>query len=697
MVHPRLRPYFKLIRHVRAPFIGAVLCGIIYGLSSGFGLPFMTKTIFPLLFSSDLHGGETGYYVRLSDDSVVAIEWRDGWYPTSPALNWTATNTPPVEAFTVAPMTKIGENRDKPKLLSDPALPEGRTWILTTNGQPAQMTGPVLLAPGNGKPLEAINQDGISPSDFILGLGLEHWQLILVAVGLVPITFAVRGLSAFLNVYLINYSGLRVLEEIRKSIFARLQEVEISFFTERPQGDLMSRLFNDTTQLQHSVVNVANDLIKQPVTFLGAMGFLIYTSIQKSEIAFILFSLAIIPICVIPIRYAGKKLLKKALHMQIHTGTANALVQENISGHREVRAFNLQEREKSRFQKVISDLFREQMKIVKYSSFLSPTIEFISACGVSAAIFYAAGKGITLEDFTPLVMALYLSYEPVKKLGAIHSQVKKGLASLDRIEEIVNQPIQVTDPASPTPFPNKVDHISFDHVGFSYGEDKPVLRDISLRANMGDCIAIVGPSGAGKSTLIQLLCRFYDPSNGQISINGSNIREFRQCDLRKHISLVSQDTTLFNDSIENNIRLGDLDASEEDILKAAEQAQALDFIQALPDGFQTIIGEKGSKLSGGQKQRLSIARAFLRDAPIIIFDEATSALDTENESRVQMAMNRLVTGKLSFVIAHRLSTVKDATTIIVMDAGVIESMGTHTELLSSSPLYSQLVEKQSLL
>ncbi|MCD8534889.1 MAG: hypothetical protein LR011_08915 [Verrucomicrobia bacterium] len=247
----------------------------------------------------------------------------------------------------------------------------------------------------------------------------------ILAVGLLPLAFAVRGLSSFFNVYLINYTGLRVLEDIRCQLFTKIQNLDITFFTSHSQGDLMSRLFNDTSQLQVSVVNVANDLIKQPVTFLGAMGFLIFKSIEKSEIIFILFSLAIIPVCVLPIRFAGKKLLKKALQMQQQTGKANALVQENLAGYREIRSFNLQNREKSRFLVTIRDLFREQMKIVKYSSFLSPLIEFISAIGISMAIFYAAGKGITLEDFTPLIMALYLSYEPIKKLGPIHNQIKK--------------------------------------------------------------------------------------------------------------------------------------------------------------------------------------------------------------------------------------------------------------------------------
>lgn len=695
MIHPRLRPYFKLIKHVKGPFIGAVLFGILYGISSGFGLPFMTKTIFPLIFSGELHTHPHKYFIKLDDDSMAILEWKNGWYTKQAGM---VTNSPPagVSAFENAAQIKIANSKESPKLsLQKEEL--NLIWLSNGTDDPRQIAGPIYIQENGKGDLKELVSSSFSPSEFIRSLKLSQWQMIMLAVGLVPITFAIRGFSGFMNVYLINFSGLKVLEEIRRKIFKKIQEVEISFFTERPQGDLMSRLFNDTTQLQHSVVNVANDLIKQPITFIGAMAFLIYTSIEQSEIAFILFSLAIIPICVIPIRFAGKKLLKKALQMQIQTGKATAMVQENLSGHREVRAFNLQNREIKRFTQVIQSLFKEQMKIVKYSSFLSPTIEFISAIGISMAIYYAAGKGITLEDFTPLVMALYLSYEPIKKLGAIHNQIKKGLASLDRIEEILHQPPGIKDPINPETFPKQIDRVAFEKVCFEYNKENPkVLSEVSLMTSMGESIALVGPSGAGKTTLIQLLCRFYDPSKGRIMINDHDIKSFSLSELRENISLVSQDTVLFNDTIENNIKLGNLNATRDEISTAAKNAQALDFINKLPEGFDTVIGEKGSKLSGGQKQRISIARAFLKQAPIIIFDEATSALDTENEAKVQQAMSQLIVGKLAFIIAHRLSTVKHADQIVVMENGSVNATGNHEELMLSSALYHQLVKKQSL-
>lgn len=667
MIHSRLRPYFKLINNVRTPFIIAVLCGIVYGVSSGFGLPFMTKTVFPILFNSQPEENGFQYGLRKSDGEISMMTWKNGWYIESPGG---------AESESI----KIAENRESPQLIAS-EKPDTGTLVFRKTDQDNwsdYQQNPSLL------------------TSWLKNLNLEHWQLTLFAVGLVPLTFAVRGLSGYFNILLINYSGLKVLEEIRLRIFAKLQSVEISYFSTRSQGDLLSRLFNDTTQLQHSVVNVANDLIKQPITFLAAMGFLIYTSIQKSEIAFILFSLAVIPICVLPIRFAGKKLLKKALRMQIHTGRANALVQENLAGHKEIRSYNLEERENKRFVNVIRSLFKEQINIVKYSSFLSPTIEFISALGVSAAIYYAAGKGITLEDFTPLVMALYLSYEPIKKLGAIHNQVKKGLASLDRIEEILHEPEKIKDPSSPRSFPDQIQTIEFQNTSFSYASELKAVEEIDFRCNMGESIALIGPSGAGKSTLIHLLSRFYDPMSGSIRINDIDIKDFIVRDLREHISLVSQDTMLFNDTIRNNLLLGNPNASDKQLQLAVTQAQAKEFIDELPQGFETVIGDRGNNLSGGQKQRISIARALLKDAPIIILDEASSALDTENEKKVQLAINKVTQGKLAFIIAHRLSTVRNADKIVVLKKGRVEQIGTHDELMSKSKTYSDLVASQNI-
>ncbi len=685
MINPRLRPWFRLIGKVKAPFIGAVICGVIYGIASGFGLPFMTRTVFPVLFATSPVESNTELGVRVSSGDILPLQWREGWY-------WTPEQTGEDEPSQKPESVPVAMDRETPVLSPDPLLRETE-WKLPAVDDPVKITGPLYWIDRRTGEMEEVDS---SPVNFLMRLHLPRWQMLLLAVGLVPITFAIRGVSAFLNVYLINYTGLRVLEDIRGQMFEKIQKLDIPFFTNHSQGDLLSRLFNDTTQLQHAVVNVANDLIKQPITFLGAMTYLVYTSIQKSEIAFILFSLAVIPVCVLPIRYAGKRLLKKALQMQQQTGRANALVQENLSGYREVRAFNLQKRESGRFIAAIRDLFREQMKIVKYSSFLSPTIEFISALGISVAIFYAAGKGITLEDFTPLIMALYLSYEPVKKLGAIHNHVKKGIASLDRIEEILDYPVRINPPANPEPFPSAIETLSLDDVAFSYDESIPVLTGVGFEARMGQSIALVGPSGAGKSTLIQLLCRFFDPTSGAIRINGTDIRQFNPQDLRQHIALVSQETVLFNDTVENNIRLGNPDAHSDEVLAAATNAQALDFIRELPHQFLTSIGERGNKLSGGQKQRISIARAFLKDAPIIIFDEATSALDTESESRVQKAMSELIRGRMAWIIAHRLSTVQHADVIIVMEKGRIVDTGTHESLLLSCPLYQQLVSRQSL-
>lgn len=691
MIHPRLRPYFSLLNKVRLPFAGAVLCGILYGISSGFGLPTMAQVVFPVLFSRSNPEPSKEWRVVTSTGETVPVYWMDGWSMHTPSIE--STSAPSPADFDHLQINKSQTGR----MGSDPSQPgnssQSALWIRGEGGELQSITGPFQYLDESGTWQTATPRR--ESFNILSRLEIPRWQVMILAVGLLPLAFAVRGLSSFFNVYLINYTGLRVLEDIRCQLFTRIQNLDIPFFTSHAQGDLMSRLFNDTSQLQVSVVNVANDLIKQPVTFLGAMGFLIFKSIEKSEIIFILFSLAVIPVCVLPIRFAGKKLLKRALQMQQQTGKANALVQENLAGFREIRSFNLQHRESSRFQATIRDLFREQMKIVKYSSFLSPLIEFISAIGISMAIFYAAGKGITLEDFTPLIMALYLSYEPIKKLGTIHNQIKKGVASLDRIEEILHQPEKIVSPIHPRPFPSTIQSLQLDHLHFQYSPENPVLQGINFEAYMGQSIALVGPSGAGKSTLAQLLCRFFDPSSGAIRINGIDIREFDPLVLRRQMAMVSQETVLFNDSVENNIRLGKLDASQAEIIAAADHAQALEFIDALPDEFQTKLGERGNRLSGGQKQRISIARAFLKDAPIIILDEATSALDAESEARVQKAMRELVRGRMAWIIAHRLSTVRHADVILVMDQGKVVDAGSHESLLQSSQLYRQLVNSQA--
>jgi ATP-binding cassette, subfamily B, bacterial MsbA len=512
-------------------------------------------------------------------------------------------------------------------------------------------------------------------------------------VSLIPLSFLVRGVSGFFNTYLINYCGSYILEQLRLKVFKKFQELPQAFFQKHTTGDLLSRTITDTELLQNNVVTIANDLVKQPITFLGAVAVLLYLAIQKPELAYVLACLAIIPVCVFPIRRIGKKIQAKAKQMQEQAGSISASVAENLTAAREIRAFNLQESEKLKFTDVIRQFFKIRMKVVKYNNLLNPIIEIISAAGIAAAVFYAAQKQVSLETLTPVIMALYLSYEPLKKLGAIHVRFKQGLAALERIEYVLDHPLEVEDPAKPVVFENVSGKVEFRDVTFSY-DANPALKDINVTVNPGQIVALVGPSGAGKTTFANLILRFFDPSQGNLLIDDTDLRNISQNDLRHNIAYVPQNPILFNVSARENILLGQTDNSVLSVKDAAQQAYAHKFIQELPDGYDTRLGEKGSRLSGGQIQRIAIARALLRNAPILILDEATSALDAESEHTIQQALRNLVQDKTVFIIAHRFSTISLANRILVFEEGRIIADGAHDQIIKNCDLYRRLHDGQ---
>ena len=512
-------------------------------------------------------------------------------------------------------------------------------------------------------------------------------------VSLIPLSFLVRGVSGFFNTYLINYCGSYILEQLRLRVFKKFQELPQAFFQKHNTGDLLSRTITDTELLQNNVVTVANDLVKQPITFLGAIAVLVYLAIQKPELAYVLGCLAIIPVCVFPIRRIGNKIQARARQMQYQAGNISASVAENLSAAREIRAFNLQEPEKLKFAEVVRKFFRFRMKVVKYNHLLNPIIEIISAAGIAAAVFYAAQKQVSLETLTPVIMALYLSYEPLKKLGGIHARFKQGLAALERIEYVLDHPVEVEDPAKPVSFENVSGKIEFRDVTFRY-DANPALKEINVTVAPGQIVALVGPSGAGKTTFANLILRFFDPADGSLLIDDSDLRTITQNDLRHNIAYVPQNPILFNVSARENILLGGTENSTLSVEDAAQQAYAHKFIQELPDGYDTRLGEKGSRLSGGQIQRIAIARALLRNAPILILDEATSALDAESEQTIQQALRNLVQDKTVFIIAHRFSTISLANRILVFEEGRIIADGAHDQIIKNCDLYRRLHDGQ---
>jgi ATP-binding cassette, subfamily B, bacterial MsbA len=335
------------------------------------------------------------------------------------------------------------------------------------------------------------------------------------------------------------------------------------------------------------------------------------------------------------------------------------------------------------------------MKVVKYRQAISPSVEIVAATGFALALYFGVREGMTQKDFMALGTALFMAYEPIKKLGVINTLFRQADAAIERLEFILHEPDSILDPASPKPFRTPQQAIRFENLSFAY-DDEPVLREVNLEIPIGKVIALVGPSGAGKSTFASLIPRFYDPQSGRITLDGTDLREFTKKDLRSHIAVVPQMPSLFVGTIEENIRIGRLDATDAEVIEAARKAHADEFIRTLPDGYQTQVGERGDQLSGGQRQRIAIARAFLRDAPILILDEATSALDSESEAMVQHALAELVKGRTTFIIAHRFSTITIADRILVFEGGRIVADGSHEQLRAGNAIYQSMVGGQGL-
>jgi subfamily B ATP-binding cassette protein MsbA len=511
---------------------------------------------------------------------------------------------------------------------------------------------------------------------------------------LIPLVFALRAASGFFNAYYINLCGVRVLESLRIDVFAKLQRLPLAFFQTAKSGDTISRVMADTNQLQMVITTVANDSIRKPATLICAMGAIVYKVWVDPKISFLLASLAIVPILVFPVRSIGKRLQKRALSAMTQMGSVTNILSENISAAREVRGFGLEEREKKRFADGVRNLFQMQLKVVKYNQMLSPLIEFITAFGVAFAFYYAYKAGVSLEQITVVLGALYFSYEPIKNIGQIHNEMQKGLSALERVEDVLNAPEPVGDPVAPVAFESVRGELDFRNVGFSYGGGVPALSEVSVHLPAGTICALVGPSGAGKSTFANLVPRFYDVSSGGFFVDGIDIRTVRVSDLRRKIAIVSQDPVLFNDSIAANIQLGRFDATRAEIEQAAKDAFAHEFIQRMPEGYDTLVGERGSRLSAGQKQRIAIARAFLRQAPILILDEATSALDAESEQIIREALTKLVRGKTVLIIAHRFTTIRDAHKILVFENGRVVANGNHASLYGTDPMYTKLYDQQ---
>jgi len=516
-------------------------------------------------------------------------------------------------------------------------------------------------------------------------------MLLLLPVAII-LLFLLKGIFDYGQAYLMNYVGLRIVADMREKLYNHLQNLSLSFFTKTPTGILISRITNDVNLIQGSVSNVVTGLIKDAFTVLGLTGVVFYRNWKLAIIAFIIF-----PIAIFPIKEFGKRLRKFSRKSQQRMGSITTFLHETIIGNRIVKAFNMEDYEKRRFTEENERFFKTVLKRVQIRAFSHPLMELLGGIGV-AAIIWVGGYSVIRGELTPgtffsFMTALLMLYAPVRDLSKVNLEVQEGLAAAIRVFELLDTPSDIVEKEGAIPLPPISKGIEFQRVTFRYGKEA-VLKEISLTVKVGEVIALVGMSGAGKTSLVNLLPRFYDVEEGQILIDTYDIRKVTLKSLRDQIGLVTQQTILFNDTVRNNIAYGSLNCSDQEIIEAAKAANAHDFIQRLSQGYDTLIGEQGVKLSGGERQRLSIARALLKNAPILILDEATSSLDSESETEVQNALGRLMKGRTVFVIAHRLSTIRNAHRIIVLSEGQIVEEGSHEELMTLYGEYQRLYDLQ---
>jgi len=547
---------------------------------------------------------------------------------------------------------------------------------------PSSSAGPVLLFKLSGR---AVFLQNLLPRHL-------HNVWTVVAVAIIGVTL-IKGLSEFFATYFVNYVGQSVVRDLRNLLYARIIGQGLAFFTRNPTGKLMSAVTSDIEKVQNAVSQVAADMLKESFTLVGLLAVVFYLDWQLA-----LASLLLVPFIVFPSSTIGRYIRVSSRFSQDKMAELNHILQETFSGIRIVKAFGMEPFEITKFKAATRRLLKVNLRWVRAHALTSPLMETLGAVVIAGLLLYArneiAHHGQTTGGFFAFLYALIKMYEPIKRLTGVNNAFQQAMGASEQVFSYLDVRSEVAEKSRATRLLPFQYEIVFDSVDFNYEGGVPLLRNVNLRIRKGEVVAIVGSSGAGKTTLANLIPRFFDVTRGRILIDGHDVRDLQLSSLRAQIGMVTQETILFHDTVLNNICYGHTPQSEERVVEATRAALAHDFIMEMPQGYQSIVGERGQRLSGGQRQRVAIARALLKNPPLLILDEATSELDTESELLVQRALGNLMVGRTVLVIAHRLSTVRRADRIVVLDRGTVSEVGTHEDLVNRGGIYQRLHDLQ---